>query len=217
MAKLISKKPIYWHCDCGKTEVKGKQRITIIAMRHAESQHNVLGVVNGDPKRQFHITVKGKKQAVELAKKLKAKDISAIIASQMQRTQDTAAPLAKQKKLKIQIDPRLNDIGTGKLEGINILEFRRLTNNVNKSVKGSETAPHIAKRLKSFLKDVMKYYSGKTITIVSSEVILHSLRQIVAGKESNENIGAHLKNAAPYEFTIQGPVFCKSCGDRCEV
>src|SRR5581483_2666566 len=100
-----SPKPAYWNCSCGKTQVKGKQKITIIAMRHAESRHNVLKIVNGDPKKQFHITEKGKKQAAKLAKKLKDKDIAAIIASQMQRTQDTAAPLAKLKKIKIQIDP----------------------------------------------------------------------------------------------------------------
>ena len=186
-------------------------------MRHAESEHNVLEIVNGDPKKQFHITAKGRKQALALAKKLKNKNISAIITSQMQRTQDTAAPLAKLKKLKIQIDPRLNDIGTGKLEGINIWEFRKITQNVNKSVKGSETAIHIAKRLKSFLDDVMNYYAGKTIAIVSSEVMLHSLKQIAAGEFSNENIGRHFKNAKVYIFNLHSQICCPSCGDRCKI
>ncbi len=214
---MKSQKPIYWHCSCGKTHVKGPQKITIIAMRHAESQHNVLGVVNGDPKKQFHITAKGKIQAKALALKLKNQEISAIIASQMQRTQDTAAPLAKIKKLSIQVDKRLNDIGTGKLEGVDILEFRKLTRNVNKSVKGSESASHIAKRLKEFLEDVIQYYAGKTIAIVSSEVILHSLKQIAHGEFSNENVGQHISNAKVYEFHLHSPICCPSCGDYCEI
>ena len=214
---MKSPKPIYWHCSCGKTHVKGRQKITIIAMRHAESQHNVLNIVNGDPKKQFHITEKGKLQALSLAKKLKNKAILAIIASQMQRTKDTAAPLAKLQHLKIQTDPRLNDIGAGKLEGININKFRRLTDNVNKPVQGSETGKQVAKRLKSFLEDVVEYYTGKTIVVVSSEIILHSLKQIVAGEFSDENVGRHISNAKVYEFHVRSPICCPSCGDWCEI
>ncbi len=214
---MKSSKPIYWNCACGKTKVKGRQKITIIAMRHAESQHNVLGVVNGDPKKQFHITEKGILQAKALAKKLRNKEVTAIITSQMRRTQDTAAPLAKLKKIKVQVDKRLNDIHAGRLEGIGILQFRKLTGNIHKSVRGSETGKHVASRLKSFLKDVIKYYSGKTIAVVSSEIILHSLKQIAAGEFSDENVGRHLKNATVYEFHLHSPICCKSCGDYCEI
>src|SRR3989344_1349163 len=111
-------KPIYWHCGCGETKVKGRQKITILAMRHGESQHNVLGMVNGDPKKHYHLTAKGKLQAKALALKLRNKEITAIIASKRARPQETAAPLAKLKKIKVQIDPRLNDIHAGKLEGM---------------------------------------------------------------------------------------------------
>ena len=186
-------------------------------MRHAESEHNVLNIVNGDPKKQFHITKKGKLQAKGLALKLRNKEIAAVIASQMKRTQDTAAPLAKLKKLKIQIDSRLNDIGTGGLEGMNILKFKKITNLVSRSVKGSETGVGVAKRLKSFLEDAVKYYAGKTIAVVSSEIILHSLKQIAAGKFSNEHIGRHPKNATVYTFHLHSPICCPSCGDRCEI
>ncbi|HYV34035.1 MAG TPA: histidine phosphatase family protein, partial [Candidatus Limnocylindria bacterium] len=145
---MKSSKPIYWHCKCGETTIKGKQKITIIAMRHGESGHNVLHIVNGDPRKHFHLTAKGKVQAKELAQKLRNKEIKAIIASQMVRTQETAAPLAKLKKLKIQVDKRLNDIGAGGFEGTNIFEFKRITNQIHKSVKGSETYKGVAKRLK---------------------------------------------------------------------
>lgn len=214
---MKSTKPIYWHCGCGKTKVKGRQKITIIAMRHAESEHNVLQIVNGDPKKQFHITAKGKVQAKVLALKLRNKEITAIIASQMKRTQDTAAPLAKLKKLKIQIDPRLNDIHAGGLEGIDINLFRKLTNNINKSVKGSESNKQVSTRLKSFLDDVLSFYKGKTIAIVSSEIILHFLQQIAAGKITNENIGRRINNAEVYEFHIKSPIYCPHCGDSCEI
>ena len=146
-------------------------------MRHGESQHNVAGVVNGDAKKPYHLTAKGKAQAKVLAQKLKGKKMVAIIASEMPRTRETAGELGKLKNIGIQIDKRLNDINPGKLEGIPILEFRKITNNIKKSVKGSETNADVGKRLKSFLTDLIDCYSGQTVAIVSSEIILHALQQ----------------------------------------
>lgn len=219
MPTKIKQKPKveYWHCDCGKTKVKGPQKITVIAMRHGESRHNVLGVVNGDPKKIFHLTPKGRWQARKLAQKLKDKNITAILTSEMLRTQESAEPLAKLKNLPIEIDKRLNDIRAGDLEGIGIAEFRTLTDNINRSVKSSENNIQVAKRLKSFLEDLMETYPGKTVVIVSSEIILHSLKQIAEGEESDENIGKHIQNAMIYEFHLQSPICCKTCGDRCEI
>jgi broad specificity phosphatase PhoE len=209
--------PVYWHCDCGKTHVQGPQKIKVIAMRHGESQHNIAGVVNGDPKKPFHLTPKGKKQAQALAKKLKNKKMVAIISSEMPRTRETAEYLSKVKKIGIQVDKRLNDISPGKLEGVSILEFRKLTNNVKKSVKGSETNAQLGKRLKSFLTDLIECYSGQTGAIVTSEIILHALRQVSMGLPCDEDIGKHLDHGVAYEFIINSPICCPSCGDRCAI
>jgi broad specificity phosphatase PhoE len=209
--------PVYWHCDCGKTKLYGPQKIKVIAMRHGESQHNVLGVVNGNPKKIFHLTAKGKQQAKALALKLKNKEIAAIIASQMKRTQETAAPLAKLKKIKVQVDKRINDINAGRLEGISILEFRKLTGEIHRSVKGSETSKHVAIRIKSFLEDLVNYYSGQTVAVVTSEIILHALRQISKGKIYDEAKGHHVQNGVAYEFTINSTVCCKHCGGKSRV
>ena len=181
---------------------KNLKLITIIAVRHGESRHNVLTIVNGDPKKQFHLTPKGKKQAQSLVKKLSSKNIDVIFASQMLRTQETARPLAKIKKIKIKIDKRLNDIHAGKLEGINIWEFRKITHNGDNSVQGSENIISLAKRIKSFLNDITKKYPGKVVMVVSSEIILHLLRQIAAGKKPDDSKGRLLKNAMVYSFKI---------------
>ena len=215
--KIQAPKNVYWHCDCGKTEVRGQQKIRVLAMRHAESEHNIAGVVNGDPKKPYHLTKKGQKQAKVLAQKLKGKKMVAIISSEMPRTQETAGELSKLKKIPVQVDKRLNDIGAGKLEGIPILEFRKITNNIKKSVKGSETNADVGKRLKSFLQDLIECYSGQTVAIVSSEIILHALRQVSMGLPCDEDIGKHLAHGIAYEFIIKSPICCPSCGDSCPI
>jgi broad specificity phosphatase PhoE len=208
---------VYWHCDCGKTEVEGQQKIKVIAMRHGESEHNAAGVVNGDPTKVFHLTPKGQQQALKLADILKDEGMVAIIASEMLRTQETAEPLAKIKGIMVQIDKRLNDIGAGELEGMPILEFRKLTDNIKKSVQGSETNVDVGKRLKSFLSELVDCYSGQNVAIVSSEIILHSLQQVSMGLPCDEDMGEHLENGIVYEFFIYSPICCPSCGDRCQI
>ncbi len=208
---------IYWHCDCGKIKVQAPQKITVIAMRHGESEHNIAGVVNGDPSKNFHLTAKGKKQAKILAKKLQTKKFTAIISSEMPRTQETAGELAKLKKMEVQIDKRLNDISAGRLEGIPILEFRKITNNIKKSVQGSETNVSLGNRLKMFLTDLIDCYAGEVVVVVSSEIVLHSLEQVSMGLPCDEDSGEHLKHATAYEFIINSPICCPSCGDRCAI
>jgi broad specificity phosphatase PhoE len=212
------KQKSYWSCQCKNTEVHETQKIKLIAMRHGESEHNIKGVVNGNPSLEFHITEKGQKQARDIADALGSRtEIVAIITSEMLRTQETAKPLAEKLGLEIQIDPRLNDIHAGELEGIPILEFRERTDNIKKSVQGSETNVEVGTRLKSFLDDLVQCYSGHTVAVISSEIILHSLQQVSEGKPCDEDIGEHLKHGIYYEFEIKSPICCPSCGDRCEI
>src|SRR6185369_818479 len=119
--------------------------------------------------------------------------------------------------IKVQVDKRLNDIYAGKLEGIPILEFRKITNNGKKSVKGSETNKDIGKRLKSFFEELIECYSGQSVAIVSSEIILHALWQVSQGLPCDEDLGEHLHNGVAYEFYITSPICCPSCGDRCAI
>jgi broad specificity phosphatase PhoE len=135
----------------------------------------------------------------------------------MLRTQETAAPLAKLKGMPIEIDKRLNDIHAGSLEGLDIMEFRKLTQEVHKKVRGSESRFQVAKRLKSFLEDLIKSYPGQTVALVSSEIILHALKQLSQGLPIDEAIGRHIRNGVVNEFHIHSPICCKTCGDRCKI
>ncbi len=213
----ITLKQTYWHCDCGKVRVEGPQKITVIAIRHGESQHNIAGVVNGDPKKDFHLTPKGQLQAKEVAQKLRHKKIVAIISSEMPRTRESAAYLSDLNKIPVQVDKRLNDINAGGLEGVPILEFRKTTQNTKISVEGSETNTEMGKRIKSFLEELIGCYAGQVVAIVSSEIVLHALRQVSQGLPCDEDSGEHVQNGVAYEFIIRSPICCPSCGDSCKI
>ena len=59
----------------------------------------------------------GRAQAVRVGERLKALPITAIYATKLQRTQETATPLAEHLDLPIQINPDLHEVHLGEWEG----------------------------------------------------------------------------------------------------
>jgi len=201
-----------WYCGCGQTIVEEPAPLHVLALRHGESEHNAKKVINGDPKNIYHLTKKGEEQASAMAEQLAGKKVDVIMTSEMLRTQETADFLSQKTGIPITIDKRLNDIGAGELEGTNILEFRKTTKEATQSVKGSETIDDLTKRLKPFLNDTIKNYSGKTVVIVSSEIVLHCLKLQTEGRQCDEKCGHHIENAQFQEFVVDMPLACPACG-----
>jgi broad specificity phosphatase PhoE len=90
--------------------------ITLTFVRHAQSEGNASGLVDtavpGPP-----ITAEGQRQAQAAADKLRGKDFDGIFVSSMVRTQQTAAPLAKDLDKQVEVLPGLREIDAGRFEG----------------------------------------------------------------------------------------------------
>ena len=95
--------------------------VTLTFIRHAETDANAAGIaattVPGPP-----LTAAGEEQATTLAIKLKGEDYDGIYASQMVRTQQTAAPMAKALDEEVTVLPGLNEISAGWFEGVSMKE-----------------------------------------------------------------------------------------------
>jgi broad specificity phosphatase PhoE len=68
----------------------------------------------------FHLSDKGKAQATAVADALADRDIVAVIASPLERAQETAAPIAARHDLPVDTDPEL-------IESTNFLQGRRIS------------------------------------------------------------------------------------------
>ena len=86
-------------------------------VRHGEV-HNPSGVLYGRLP-GFQLSEKGRAQADAVAEALAERDIVAVVASPLQRAQETAAPIAAQHGLPVDTDPDL-------IESANFFEGRRV-------------------------------------------------------------------------------------------
>jgi broad specificity phosphatase PhoE len=87
-------------------------------VRHGEV-YNPDGVLYGRLA-EFHLSEKGRAQAAAVADALADRDIVAVIASPLERAQETAAPIAARHDLPVDTDPDL-------IESTNFLQGRRIS------------------------------------------------------------------------------------------
>lgn len=104
---------------CGGESRPDVRNITLTLIRHAESEANaaeVASTVVPGP----GLTPLGQEQAQKLADKLAGGDYDGVFASEMLRTQQTAAPTAKALGKQVTVLPGLNEIPAGWFEGISM-------------------------------------------------------------------------------------------------
>ena len=93
------------------------ERTVVHVLRHGEV-HNPEGVLYGRLP-DFHLSVRGREMADRAAAALADRDVVSVIASPLDRAQETAGPIASVHGLEIITDPRVIEAG-------NVFEGRQL-------------------------------------------------------------------------------------------
>lgn len=141
----------------------------LYVVRHGQTQYNV------DKRFQGQIDVPlndvGKKQVMELSKKLSNTNLDLIISSPLLRAVDTAKAIQKNNKVPIIINNDLKERSFGEFEGLkDLTEYdcdinKLLDYNINYSFHNVEPIQTLYKRVSRFLIDCYNQYSEKSILL----------------------------------------------------
>ena len=93
----------------------------ILAIRHGQTAWNADGRIQGHT--DIPLDELGQWQAEQLAQALADDELQAIVASDLQRARQTAAPLAARKGLPVQTDVGLRERGFGDFEGLSFAQI----------------------------------------------------------------------------------------------
>lgn len=157
-------------------------------MRHGEV-HNPSGVLYGR-RPGYHLSELGVRMAERVAGEIADRDIVHLVASPLERAQETARPLAAARGLEIVVDERVIE-STNKFEGLNfgdgamtIVKRPRLWRHLWNPFRPSWSEPHrqIVARMMAAVHDVREAAAGHEAVIVSHQLPIWTTRLHVEGR-----------------------------------
>jgi len=184
--------------------------VNITYFVHSTSEYNEKKVLAGwyDTK----LSELGKKQSLELRELIKDKNFDVVFCSDSKRAVETAK-IAFKGKAKIIKDKRLRECNYGDFTGApfsDLVVADSVLKYVNKPFPNGESYKDVEKRVKSFLKDLLKNYLGKNVAIVSHRTPQLALEVLLNGKTWEQAIEEDWRFKKPkiwqpgWEYRLEG-------------
>ena len=95
-----------------------------VLVRHGQSELNVTRQVNGDPSVAVGLTAQGESEAGGLAVQLAGLELDLCVHTRFGRTRATAKIALEGRPVPLEVEPLLDDINVGELEGGTIDDYR---------------------------------------------------------------------------------------------
>jgi broad specificity phosphatase PhoE len=165
------------------------------------------GVVNGDPARDRGLAPRGVEDARKLAAQIAAVSIDSCVVSRFPRAQETArlALCPRAESVPTSIDPGLDDIRIGDLEGRTLAEYRswKQGRSRDEPFPGGESLNAAARRYADAYERLLDRPEG-TILCVCHEVPVRYAANAAAGSNDLDRPLHDVANATPYLFDAAG-------------
>lgn len=159
--------------------------ITFYLVRHGEAESNVKKIGNSFPeKMKMPLTEKGVEQVIVTGKFLLQKGVDVILASPLERTQETAEHIAQETGAEVLVDDRLHEVGLGTYNDKPMEKFDSKYPDMRSRITtdptdGVESYIDMRGRIESLLCDIKKLYVNKKVVIVSHGDVLDQLYGIL--------------------------------------
>jgi probable phosphoglycerate mutase len=179
-------------------------RIFVFA-RHGESVLNLEHRVNGDPNREVNLTGEGRAQAQELGRQVAGLTLEICLHTRFVRTMQTAEIALAGREVPFEVEPLLDDIDVGELEGSRIEDYRAWKHSHARSepFPDGESLDDAARRYAEAFRKLLAgpYHS---ILVVTHEIPIRYALNGAAGSDSLDGPAHELANATPYLFDEDG-------------
>ena len=181
-------------------------RLLLLA-RHGQSLFNVDGVVNGDPARDRGLAPLGIEEALALATQIAAVAIDGCAVSTFPRAHETArlALAARADTVPTTIDPDLDDIQVGDLEGRTLADYRAWKHGRSRDepFPGGESLNASARRYANAYERLLARPED-TVLCICHEVPVRYAVNAASGSNDLDGPLHDVANATPYLFDADG-------------
>jgi broad specificity phosphatase PhoE len=175
-------------------------RLTVLA-RHAHSTLNLEQRVNGDPSVEVGLTNLGESEARELGLQLAHLPLDLCVTSRFGRTRATAELALADRDIPFEVEPLLDDIDVGELEGLPIAEYRAWKRAHIRADRfpGGESLDEAASRYAQAFRRLAGL-PHDSVLVICHEIPIRYALNAAAGSGELDGPVHDLRNATPYCF-----------------
>ena len=180
-------------------------RVFVLA-RHGESELNSARRVNGDPSVPVALTERGREEAKRLGEQVAHLPLDACVHTRFPRTRETAAiALTGRDEVPFQVEPLLDDIDIGDLEGEPLEAYRKWKHGHTRDVAfpGGESLDDAARRYARGYRALLEA-GWRSVLVVCHEIPVRYALNGAAGSDSLDGPAHEIANAVPYLFDEEG-------------
>jgi probable phosphoglycerate mutase len=169
--------------------------------RHAQSTLNLEHRINGDPAKAVAVTPAGEEEARRLGLELAGLPIDLCVHTRFERTRRTAEVALTGRSIPMRVEPLLDDIDVGELEGALIDEYRAWKDAHTRSDRfpGGESLDDAARRYVRGFRALLASHAG-CVLVVCHEIPIRYALNGAAGSDSLDGPAHEVANATPYLF-----------------
>jgi broad specificity phosphatase PhoE len=173
----------------------------LILTRHGESTLNLEQRINGDPSVPVALTEKGREEARLLGQQIKHIPVDLCVHTRFARTNETAEIALEGRDVPFQVEPLLDDIDVGDLEGVPLQDYRAWKREHVRSddFPGGESLDDAARRYAEAFRKLLQR-SEQSILVLMHEIPLRYAINSADGSDDLDGPAHQLANATPYLF-----------------
>jgi broad specificity phosphatase PhoE len=178
--------------------------VLVVLARHAHSQLNVEGRINGDPSVRVPLTEDGEAEARMLGLELTNVPFDVCLHTRFGRTQQTAALAMSGRDVPMEIEPLFDDIDVGDLEGRTIEDYRAWKDRHTRADRfpGGESLDDAARRYVDGFRKMLARGLDHAL-VVCHEIPIRYALNAAAGSDDLDGPAHKIPNATPFLFAGQ--------------
>jgi broad specificity phosphatase PhoE len=176
--------------------------LILFLARHAESVLNHEERVNGDPSVPVPLTDRGRDEARLLGAQLGNIELDLCVHTRFGRTRETVELALENRQVAIEVEPRLDDIRIGELDGEPLARYREMKRALGRKrpFPGGESLDAAALRYADAFAHLAAS-GAERVLVVCHEIPVRYALNAAAGSDRLDGPPFHqIANATPYAF-----------------
>jgi probable phosphoglycerate mutase len=172
-----------------------------VLARHGESTLNSENRINGNPAVPVALTEKGREEARLLGQQIAHIRLDLCICTRFTRTRETSEIALAGREVPIEVEPLLDDIDVGDLEGLTIEDYRAWKRQHTRTdpFPGGESLDAAARRYAQAFRMLVER-PETSVLVVTHEIPVRYAINAADGSDDLDGPAHQLPNATPYLF-----------------